>query len=253
MSPKSSTPHVLARRHPHMNAPLINVPNAATVTIAELPPQLGDLLLALGAPPDMLACAALGWSIEHGRPEILELLLRFRGHFSADYMTNLLVEAAARGDPECMRLILPFADPSEDHFAALRCCAYCGCAQGVAMLIPVSEPRALQSMAFRWATHGAEVSGSIECLRLLAPLSNPNALDFEALRHAAESSLPEAFDFLLALFEPSGAIPDLFALAAFASARSQPLAAQTIFSAAEALAISSSAPAEQPRALSRRI
>ena len=85
-------------------------------------------------------------------------------------MTNdhKLIEAATIGDTEEVQRLIPISDPKALDSRALRWAVHNGHAECVKLLIPVSDPKVLDSEALRWAAH----NGHTECVKLLIPVSD---------------------------------------------------------------------------------
>jgi ankyrin repeat protein len=120
--------------------------------------------------------------------------------------TNVLFEAAARGQAECVEILLPLvgADIIISGGDALMPAAKSGNVECVKLLLPHCQPTR-QNEAGLSALMIAAQSGSAECVRLLLPLSDPLALDkygCRALEHAAIGGSAEIARLLLEFCDP---------------------------------------------------
>ena len=104
-----------------------------------------------------------------------------------------LLWAARKGHKEIVELLIPISDPKALESQALRWAAYHGHKEIVELLIPVSDPKARGSEALRWAAE----RGHKEIVELLIPVSDPKANDSEALRWAADRGHKECVELLL--------------------------------------------------------
>lgn len=89
---------------------------------------------------------------------------------------NLIV-AAANGNADEVRRLIPLSDSLADKTQALHYAVQNGHFECVKLLIPVSNPKDNNSSALKCAVH----YGDLEILELLLPHSNPKANDSEAL------------------------------------------------------------------------
>ena len=87
-----------------------------------------------------------------------------------EYNTNLLIEANKNDDVEAVQRLIPVSDPKADNSHALRWAAFYGHTEIVKLLISVSDPKANDSEALRMAAR----NGHIECVKLLLPVSDCN-------------------------------------------------------------------------------
>lgn len=83
--------------------------------------------------------------------------------------------------------------PSPGESAALRYAAEFGHARCVAILLPLSEPEALNSYALRWAA----TNGHVECVKLLIPNPLAEHNEFPALCMAASKNNFECVKLLI--------------------------------------------------------
>lgn len=139
-----------------------------------------------------------------------------------------LMHASVSGKAECVRILLPFVDPGAKTCALtmpLMLCAEDGWTEGVRLVLsaiesaderrgakklpPERSPARRRQALGRTALMLAAKAASAECARLLLPLSNANAADFDgktALMWAAqadEDGAPECVGALLSASDPS--------------------------------------------------
>lgn len=88
--------------------------------------------------------------------------------------TNALSLAAQNDCVECLRLLLPFSDPTFSDSQALRLAAYYGSSECLNLLIPVSSH-------FNEALENAASQGNDKCVELLIPVSDVSAKKHHAL------------------------------------------------------------------------
>lgn len=119
---------------------------------------------------------------------LLALGVNPRGRESA-----ALFEAAENGHADCVEILIPVSDPMAVNSRALRHAARAGHAAVVQLLMAVSDAKADHSRALAWAAQ----EGRVECLRLLIPASDPAAEDFRALRFAASGGHAECVELLI--------------------------------------------------------
>ena len=96
-------------------------------------------------------------------------------------------------------------DPMHDHSEPLRKAAEAQKPDIVEYLIPLSDPKAHDSLALRWA---CEKKG-IECVELLLPHSNPKDANSSALRLAVVYGNIEGARLLFPLSNPEDAFKEL--------------------------------------------
>jgi ankyrin repeat protein len=118
----------------------------------------------------------------------------------------VLFEAAARGQTECVKILLPLVDASVVSRGgdALMPAAKSGNIECVKLLLPYCQPTR-QNEAGLSALMIAAQSGSAECVKLLLPLSDPLAVDLYgcgALEHAAIGGNAEIARLLLEFCDP---------------------------------------------------
>lgn len=144
--------------------------------------------------------------------------------------TNLLIEAARKGDtPEVQRLI-PLSDPTCNDSQALVCAASGGHTQCVRLLIPVSVLKSpalnlaagkgytqcvklllpaydlkAKSSALFWAT----ANGHTDCVKLLILASDPKVDNSFALQKAVANAHQSCIDLLYPVSDPSAALHQL--------------------------------------------
>ncbi|WP_167040747.1 ankyrin repeat domain-containing protein [Burkholderia sp. Ax-1724] len=152
-----------------------------------------------------------------------DLLARGAGVASVDAhgWTTLMLATASR-KVECVKLLLPGVDPtrrSRDRATALMIASGMGWAEGVELLLAAIESRPGGSRQRRlaptlrddWGRTPlilAAQTGSVECVRLLLPTSEPNAMDSDgrtALMWAAKEANAGAVECLKALLPASDA------------------------------------------------
>ena len=98
-----------------------------------------------------------------------------------DIANDALCYAAKKGNIEIVKLLIPISDPKALDSYALRYASMNGNVELIKLLIPVSDPKALDSQALRTAAY----YGHIEVVKMLIPISDPKANDSLALRWAA--------------------------------------------------------------------
>ena len=108
--------------------------------------------------------------------------------------------AARAGRKEIVELLIPVSDPKAWESLALRVAARNGHKECVELLIPVSEPKAIDSRALRVAVGNG---GHKECVELLIPVSDPKAVESEALRWAVQSGYTEIVELLIPASDPA--------------------------------------------------
>jgi len=144
--------------------------------------------------------------------------------------TNLLIEAARKGDtPEVQRLI-PLSDPTCNDSQALVCVASGGHTQCVRLLIPVSVLKSpalnlaagkgytqcvklllpaydlkAKSSALFWAT----ANGHTDCVKLLILASDPKVDNSFALQKAVANAHQSCIDLLYSVSDPHAALHQL--------------------------------------------
>lgn len=110
---------------------------------------------------------------------------------SVETHTQHLLEAATTGKVDEVRRLLPISDPLFKCSGALRMAAQEGHWECVQLLIPVSDPRALEEETLEAGTvletalELAAMHGHLACVRLLIPVSNPRTHQSGALVGAA--------------------------------------------------------------------
>lgn len=112
--------------------------------------------------------------------------------------TELLIEAAKQGNLDEVRRLIPLSDPKANDSLALRMAAQNGHIECVELLIPVSDPKAKDSYALRWAAQ----NGHVQCVELLVPISDPKADHSFALQSAVENGHTPCVDLLYPVSEP---------------------------------------------------
>ena len=149
---------------------------------------------------------------------------------SIEENTNLLIEAARKGDtPEVQRLI-PLSDPTCNDSQALVCAASGGHTQCVRVLIPVSVLKSpalnlaagkgytqcvklllpaydlkAKSSALFWAT----ANGHTDCVKLLILASDPKVDNSFALQKAVANAHQSCIDVLYSVSDPHAALHQL--------------------------------------------
>ena len=149
---------------------------------------------------------------------------------SIEENTNLLIEAARKGDtPEVQRLI-PLSDPTCNDSQALVCAASGGHTQCVRVLIPVSVLKSpalnlaagkgytqcvklllpvydlkAKSSALFWAT----ANGHTDCVKLLILASDPKVDNSFALQKAVANAHQSCIDLLYSVSDPHAALHEL--------------------------------------------
>ena len=83
--------------------------------------------------------------------------------------TRLLVQTAENGDAVEVQRLIPVSDPKANNSAALRFASSNGHLKCVKLLIPVSNPKANNSYALQAAVE----NGHTRCVELLYPVSDP--------------------------------------------------------------------------------
>ena len=114
----------------------------------------------------------------------------------AEVLTNknkALCWAAENGHKEMVELLIPVSDPKAMESEALRWAAYYGHKDIVELLIPVSNPKAYNSSALRLAAY----YGHKNIVELLSSVSDPKANNSQALRWAAENGHKECVELLI--------------------------------------------------------
>lgn len=111
--------------------------------------------------------------------------------------TELLIQAAEKGDATEVQRLIPLSNPKNSDFAALRYAAAFGHTECVKLLIPVSDPGSETCYALHWAARG----GHAQCVELLIPNTHPKNGNI-ALRAAAESGHPECVKLLIPIGNP---------------------------------------------------
>lgn len=119
-----------------------------------------------------------------------------------------LAKASAKlGDLETLRNLVEQnkIDPTYEGSELLRVAAESQKPEIVEYLIPLTDPKAMDSLALRWA---CEKQG-IECVKLLLPHSDPTTANSAALRLAVTYGNYEAAKLLFDLCDPQPALTEL--------------------------------------------
>ncbi len=119
--------------------------------------------------------------------------------------TQLLIQAAERGDAAEVQRLIPISEPSFNSSWALQVAASDGYVDCVQLLIPVSEPKTKNSVTLRAAAR----SGHAQCVALLIPVSDPKVYGSVALRIAAENGHTQCVELLYPVSEPMVALKQL--------------------------------------------
>ena len=106
--------------------------------------------------------------------------------------------AARKGHKECVEFLIPLSDPKAMESQALRWAAANGHREIVELLLLVSNPKAYNSSALR----SAAMNGHKEIVALLIPVSDPKACESGALRWAADRGHKEIVELLIPLSDP---------------------------------------------------
>jgi ankyrin repeat protein len=138
---------------------------------------------------DLMLLAAVELGDEDAAREAIELGARSRALDSQGRDAFLLAAAAGRAD--LLALLLPVSDPKakKQPFgeSALSLAALAGAADCVALLVPLSDTRSANIVGATALMHAAS-GGHADCVELLLPMSNPDAQDKicgeNALTHA---------------------------------------------------------------------
>lgn len=117
---------------------------------------------------------------------------------SIDNNTKLLIKAAEMGKTSELQRLLPISDPKAHDSLALRWAAKHGHIECVHILIPASNPLSMHSQALRNAAEG----GFSDCVAALIPVSDPKDNDSEALRWAADERHVECVRLLIPVSNP---------------------------------------------------
>ncbi len=112
--------------------------------------------------------------------------------------SSLLQLAAESGHLEIVRLLLPLSEPKANNSLALCHAARCGHLEVVKLLLPVSDPLAANSLAL----YCAATKGDLEVVRALLPSSSVYAKDFLVLRTASARGHLEIVRLLLQVAHP---------------------------------------------------
>ncbi|EKT4440971.1 ankyrin repeat domain-containing protein [Stenotrophomonas maltophilia] len=106
-------------------------------------------------------------------------------------------EAVEANNEDIIDALLPSLLPTQSAFP-LAVAASGGQVSILRKLIPVSNPRADESLALSWAAR----SGSVEAVEALLPFTDPLASDSNALVHAAREGHAEIVALLIPLSDP---------------------------------------------------
>ena len=129
-----------------------------------------------------------------GSAEQLNILIKqSKNLISCSDYTEALKYASLEGHAECVKLLIPVSDPKANESIALLTASNCGHAECVKLLIPVSNVKANNSQALSYAA----VAGHLECVKLLIPVSNPKSNKSRALLWAAEVNRYDCIKLLL--------------------------------------------------------
>ena len=178
---------------PHMRLVFKKVP------ILEIAANRGNVeILKLIAPlvSETQRLKALSVASEYNHPTCVEYLL---SGFTPEHQlknkaaaTNALSLAAQNDCVECLRLLLPFSDPTFSDSQALCFAAYYGSAECLSFLIPVSSH-------FNEALENAASQGNNKCVELLIPVSDVSAKKHRALWLASKYGHVACVDLLAPL------------------------------------------------------
>lgn len=113
-----------------------------------------------------------------------------------------LRRAAEYGHVECVKLLIPVSNPKDLNSDALRLAAQNGHAECVKLLIPVSDPYNQCSVALVCAA----LNRHAECVRLLVDVSQPKSDNSRALQWASFNNDPICFDLLYDVSDPQAAL-----------------------------------------------
>lgn len=118
--------------------------------------------------------------------------------------TNLLIEAANRGDIEGVKCLIPISNPKLNGSEALRTAAASGHSEIVKILIPVSEPQIFNNQSLTIASQ----NGHIECVKLLIPVSilNNKVGESHALLKAIQNGHNECVKLLAPVSNTNSAL-----------------------------------------------
>lgn len=125
-----------------------------------------------------------------------------------DHNYALAKGSAKSGDLDTLKILVEqnLVDPkNQNDSELLRVAAENQHPDVVEYLIPLSDPKAMDSLALRWA---CEKTG-IECVKLLLPHSDPTTSNSAALRLAVTYGNHEAAKLLFDLCDPQQALSDL--------------------------------------------
>lgn len=114
--------------------------------------------------------------------------------------TEALILATENNCPDCIELLIPFADCTVGDSQPLRLAAYYGHAECLKLLIPLSEPKNCNYALESAAKHGHSL-----CVEALIPISDVTANNCQALWLAAKYGHKECVG-LLAPFGDANAI-----------------------------------------------
>lgn len=103
------------------------------------------------------------WASEGRAHELQSALEHIDPGFDRHGFASVLMGAAQFGHPECVNLLIPYADVAHDHSLCLQLAAE---------------------------------EGQLECVKILLPHSNPNTLAVKPLRKALEFGHNECAEFL---------------------------------------------------------
>lgn len=112
--------------------------------------------------------------------------------------SQLLIEAAQNGNIEEVDRLIPLSDPKARDSLALRWAAGNGHVECVKLLIPVSDPKSCKSYALQMAA----AMGHVQCVRLLIPVSRPKDDNSLALRSATRCAQNACVDLLFEVSDP---------------------------------------------------